>query len=631
MSDAIGSTTVGDWIERISSAMEAGQTVEVGPVGADRNDPRPELPAAAVRAVLARKDPKADPRGLRIQGARITGAVDLENLSISFPLHLTHCLFDSDIDLSGCVVTELNLEGCHTQAVLLYFATVSGSLHAPGLQAAGEVNAHGAHIGGQVNLSGARLRNAQGNALDLENATIGGGVFAHSNFVATGMVRAIGTTIGGQLNLGSATIYRCGKQALVLDNANVGGDILASNKFTVSGCIHAVGVHVAGQLDLTGATVTNPGQESVVLDNADIAASLHATNLRASGTVRALGAKIRGELHLDGAQITSPRRRTAHGSEIEPAALNLDTAAINRGTFMRDGFRAEGRVRLHHATIGGQLVVATPSAKDAITQVFSAENATIEQLVIGPPSFDGTLNLMRATVGDIVTPGDGLPSKQLMATGWQVEDVHGAVRTDRGTVSKWLQTDPSEVKATQPWHALAAVYDRNGDPAGAKWLRFAAANQATRQSRWYTKIGRAAYLLLVGYGYYPLVAGIWLIAVVALGCLLVGVNHDDIVSTKPVAAQAVATADAPTAHNTAPPEPITAKARCQDHPTYPCFNTFTYMLATLVPFAATASSDWAIRSDGTSWLTIGIPVLKISAWALAALLGAGVTGVLRKG
>ena len=52
--------------------------------------------------------------------------------------------------------------------------------------------------------------------------------------------------------------------------------------------------------------------------------------------------------------------------------------------------------------------------------------------------------------------------------------------------------------------------------------------------------------------------------------------------------------------------------------------------AVLVPTFGMATSDWTTRSDATNWLTIALPLLKLTAWALTALLLAGVTGFLQE-
>jgi hypothetical protein len=47
------------------------------------------------------------------------------------------------------------------------------------------------------------------------------------------------------------------------------------------------------------------------------------------------------------------------------------------------------------------------------------------------------------------------------------------------------QPDNAREFVAQPWHELANVYDRNGQPADARWMRWKAARGVTRTSpRW---------------------------------------------------------------------------------------------------------------------------------------------------
>jgi cytoskeletal protein CcmA (bactofilin family) len=617
------------WLTHLAAALAAGTVVDGPPEDESATDDqsrKDDLPGSVIRDLLIRKDLDADPRGLRIDGIAITGPLDLQNLVIPFPLHLTRCRLDGVLDLSGGGTPELCLNDSHTKNVSIHQAVIGGSIHAEGAIVAGGVNAHGVRVDGQVDLRGAELTNATGDALNLENAVIRGGVFANSGFQGHGVIRATGAEIGGQLNLASATITGHRGRAAILDNAEVGGDLMMKGA-AFSGAVLAERIRVKGVVDLGDASVLNPDGDSVVIDNADIAASVHAARLVAEGTVRGIGTRVGGELHLEGAHITRLRTRASDGAPLESVALNLDTATIDRGLFLRDDFSPTAPVRLNHATVGGQTVLGFDSA-GGIVRAVSAEHASFDQLVIAPSGLEGTLNLAGARIGDLVTPDEGLPSARLIATGWQVDDVHGAIRTS-ADAGRWLRTDDQAGKATQPWHALAAVYDRNGDPSGAKQLRFAAANQATRQSPWWARIGRVAYLLLTGHGYYPLVAGAWLALTVALGGLVVTHNEGDIVSSKPVAMQS-SSAGSSSPATAAPAQVLSASSPCESHPSYPCFSATAFTLNALVPFAGLVTDDWRMRSDGTLWLTVGLPVLKVFAWALAAVLLAGVTGLLKR-
>jgi hypothetical protein len=102
--------------------------------------------------------------------------------------------------------------------------------------------------------------------------------------------------------------------------------------------------------------------------------------------------------------------------------------------------------------------------------------------------------LTRAVIGDLTTAGTGQPPGRLIATGWEIGDLYGALRIDGRTAHRWLETAPPDNTSTQPWHAGATVYDRNGQPADARRLRLAAANKVTKHSPCPSKIARTLYL-----------------------------------------------------------------------------------------------------------------------------------------
>ena len=61
-------------------------------------------------------------------------------------------------------------------------------------------------------------------------------------------------------------------------------------------------------------------------------------------------------------------------------------------------------------------------------------------------------------------------------------------------------------------------------------------------------------------------------------------------------------------------------------------NSFAFAVNSILTLAggAATGSDWVVAPDATVVLTVGLPMLKLASWALAALLLAGVTGLLRK-
>ena len=75
-----------------------------------------------------------------------------------------------------------------------------------------------------------------------------------------------------------------------------------------------------------------------------------------------------------------------------------------------------------------------------------------------------------------------LIGSQLSASGWRLGDVRGKIRHDKKAAADWLSRDNAKEFVAQPWHELANVYERNGQPADARWMRWKAARGVTRTS-----------------------------------------------------------------------------------------------------------------------------------------------------
>lgn len=176
-------------------------------------------------------------------------------------------------------------------------------------------------------------------------------------------------------------------------------------------------------------------------------------------------------------------------------------------------------------------------------------------------------------------------------------DVEGLIRTDHTAATRWINThDHGESASPQPWHALAAVYDRNGHPAEARRLRFTAANKVTKTAPPTTKVARWGYLLAAGHGYYPLVAAFWLLVALIGGVALVDMNREHFVPTTISAATMITAsgADGPKDSTV-----ITGADVCSTHPQYPCLDSFSYALTGVIPSAAGITRpDWSVSSAG---------------------------------
>lgn len=374
------------------------------------------------------------------------------------------------------------------------------------------------------------------------------------------------------------------------------------------------------ELDLRDCKVTGATRHhAVLLTRAEVGL----VNLRKAdigGAVVAGMSKL-DQIELTDAKLTSPDR----------AALHLDGAFIRDGVYARSGCKIEGQIRAMGARVEGQFVLAGAKVTKTGGTAVNLRRAHIGNLALAgdesegwvTASLDGAMNLSGAVIGDVGTPKDGrLPT--VVAPGWKLGDVHGQIREDWRAARNWLAQTPEDKDAVQTWHELAGVYTRNGRPDLARRLNLAAANHVTRRSPLGARMGRMAYGALVGHGYAWSRAAIWLVMVVVLAAAIAHVGRAEIIPTDPKSASAAAALGTDKGAKRA--KSITAAMPCADHPAYPCVNAAGYGIAVMLPASAASPAGWT----ATGWLAVILTVMKIVAWALSALLLAGVTGLLRK-
>ncbi len=159
-------------------------------------------------------------------------------------------------------------------------------------------------------------------------------------------------------------------RSLAADGAHVKANVFLRNGFHAEGEVRLLATDIGATLDCSNAIFKNPPQSGVTGSaaalNADGAVVKGHVFLRegfhAEGEVRLLGAQIGGDLSSVGGAFKNPLQPGVAGTGM---ALIGDGAVVKGTVFLRDGFRAEGRVRLVGAQIGGAL--------DCIRATFSGE------------------------------------------------------------------------------------------------------------------------------------------------------------------------------------------------------------------------------------------------------------------
>lgn len=478
--------------------------------------------------------PKDDrPRALKLAGARITGTLDLEAATLVCPLWLRRCFFDQPINLREVQAPSVGLPGCHAPGLAGGQLQTRGDLNLEGFAARGEINLVGARIGGAFRFDGAHLHNPGGDALQATRMTVEGSMFCRDDFTAHGAVWLMGARIGVVLAFTGASLNNPGGLALMAGRLTAVQGMHCRDGFSADGEINLHSAHIGGVLFFDDARLTNPGGYA----------------LQANGVI------------IDGS-MSCTEGFTAHGK------VSLVLARIAR----RLDFRG---ARLHN--------------RDGLQGLaLDLEAAHTPELYLLPKEApDATVELINAQVGSFHDDPTTWPAKLLLRgfTYDRLENDSVGVR-DR---LRWLAKDPGGY-LPQLYEQLAGTYRKAGRGEDAR--KVAIAKQRHRRQT-LNPAGKAWSSLLrwtVGYGYQTWKAGIWLLALVALGWWVFDLAHP--------------------AHLAAAEPPGQR----------PWFNAGLYALDLLVPFADLGYQSAWIPSEWASWCYVA---WNLAGWVLVSAVVAG--------
>ena len=330
--------------------------------------------ATVIRDILrGRLVAEPDPHGLRLRGARITGRLDLEDLSTDINLELKDCLLEEGLIARDAHLTSVGLIGCRLEhpteppldgarltcsVLTLEAATIIGHTKV------GAVALKGAHIG-TVNCTGAVLRNDSGPALSATGLQIGQDMLLSGGFIATGSsesgaIHLLGAHIGGSLPCMGADLRNNSGPALSADDLQVGLGVYLDDGFTAigsgeSGAVRLVVAHI-GNLACIGAVLRNDSGPALVAAGIQVNQSVY---LR--GGFTATGGGMASAVNLDGAHIgstldcTGAALRNDSGPALSAAGLQISQDVYLRGGFTATGSGESGAIRLIDAHIGSSL------------------------------------------------------------------------------------------------------------------------------------------------------------------------------------------------------------------------------------------------------------------------------------
>jgi hypothetical protein len=287
-------------------------------------------------------------------------------------------------------------------------------------------------------------------------------------------------------------------------------------------------------LDLSGSRL--PGLDAF---GVTVQGSLDLVRCTLTGAVVVYGAMIGGDLDFDWARLTAGGRppelfgdRTAaiFGESVQvgrnlylqgtivDGTVDLAGTRVSGAVCARTGVRIDGELRLGRAEVGGTVDLTDADLRNSGGVALDGWGLRAGQLTLLPTAVDGTVDLRHARFDVLRDDPARWPAELRLdgATYTALEPVLAA--QDR---LPWLAGDGYR---PQPYEQLAAVYRGSGREADARTVLLA---RERRRRRHLSTAGRVWGLLqdaLVGYGYRPGRAWLWLLALIALGSVVVSLR-----------------------------------------------------------------------------------------------------------
>ncbi|MFM9642737.1 oxidoreductase [Streptomyces turgidiscabies] len=472
-----------------------------------------------------------DRPALRLTGARITGRMDLRFCEIVVPVVLTDCHFDEVPQLRGARTRELVLSGCRLPGLVADTTQIDGRLVLSGCEFTGPLVLTRTQIHGDLDLRDTAITSPGTEAISAVHATVGGDALC-ANLAVDGAFRLSGSAVDGEFDLEGATLRNPGGHALDAYHVRIAEDFTFHPGFSAEGRIILSGATVGAAIGFCGARLSNPGD--IALEAVDVTVSRNfdlGRGLTVEGGIKLDGTRIGTELSFRDTTLTHPHA----------IALSL-RATRARETDLRTRRPIEGAV--------------------------DARNAHLGTLYDSPDTWPADLRLAETTYDALALP---LPAAERV---------------------RWIRRG-GDGYLPQPYEQLAATYRRVGHEDEARTVLLARERRRRTTLAPHRRVWGHIQDAAVGYGYRPLRAGLWLLALLACGALYFGL---------------------------CPPEPLDAGKA-------PQFNAVFCTLDLLVPIITFGQEGAFAPRDAGQWLAYG---LIAAGWILATTVTAGISRAITR-
>ncbi len=451
--------------------------------------------------------------GIRLRGAYIKGAVNLDGANKVRPLWLIECVIAGRFSIADARTKVICLDKSSIQSLRGEGVKIDGSLLLRNTICEGDLKLFGAEIDSTLACAGATIKGVEGSAqrlaVDLATATIRGNVEFKRGFTAHGLIGMDDAEIGG--------LFDCSDGRFLSTPQNTG----PAPSYGRDVNLRALKCHrllVGGSLYLRGS--------------------------QCDGEISFSGAEIGGDLDC-----REGRFETQNGDRI---ALRFTRIKVGGNVYLSDRFQSFGKVQFNGAAISGNLdcrggtftIPQEIASKDFAgsgdrfsQDALSLVNAEIRGALIlapiepndnsRPATFYGSIDLKSAKAQALVDNLNAWPQGVLHGGSNQLRDVihldgftyerfAGTAPTDARSRKRWLLCQTASHLGRdfkpQPFEQVIKVLKAMGHPEDAKRLAIERQHyQNRRQLRnWGNPFRVLAALitrltagLLIGYGYRP--------------------------------------------------------------------------------------------------------------------------------
>lgn len=269
---------------------------------------------------------------------------------------------------------------------------------------------------------------------------------------------------------------------------------------------------IAGELQLGGATLSAPDNWALFAGGLVMEGAIFCRwGFTTHGGIRLVGAQLPGGLFMEGAVLDNPGG----------PALVADNA-VAQTVVLSDGFTAQGPVCLPGAQIADQLTFdgAFLNGEDVALDCSRMQAGDLRFTPAAPPP--GAVDLRGAHVSVLHDDESGWPGVvRLQGFSYaSIESKDGLRGYDVARRVAWIRREPGY--APQPYEQLASWYRQVGHEDDARKVLLA--KQRHRRGTLHPAGRVWGHLLdsLVGYGYRPWLAGVWIVALTVLGTVVFG-------------------------------------------------------------------------------------------------------------